>query len=519
MELTVIHEFRCKDGPVLPFSDVLYPVSDDKAVIEIRCSGSAAPQLEASGKEGVGQFETAGEGWWRLDLGKQHLAENRRLGRLVLRFKVPKATELRLYVIPERLLRPVDVQRMVTQVEAEIRRPVTWRRADPLNGAAWSAPQGSVDVIPGERLDRVVQELTTALQVRRHPFVEPAWRYELPENAIVSHWATRRLRDLSRWREDVLSSLRVVTARIIERKSAGREQELRTAQAALSLLLLRTEGLRGRVGGMVREWDLGLPIPTGPLVQRDHRLRRLLRAFVPEQSLRLCEAPADLSTYPPVLLNHLFELWGAVWIVGVLREEGFEGAAECWGGDQVRGVTWRLTRGDDRVTLYFEPEPVLLDLAQTPPAHERQLPAVQWAAEQLRLDAERSFYSSRTQHTPDYILSIESAGRRVLLVGDASLADPQYQEGRKLKTVAQYAESIWWRPEPGVHVPVNALGGFVLLPGPHKHWTELEQTDKARDVTVLAPEVDGAESTANNRLRALILRFVAPRVARQETAA
>ncbi len=67
-------------------------------------------------------------------------------------------------------------------------------------------------------------------------------------------------------------------------------------------------------------------------------------------------------------------MWGAVWLVKELKSIGFVGVcSSAWALD-LGWCSWRLTRGDVVVELDFEPEPVLVDYASLPAAHERDLP-------------------------------------------------------------------------------------------------------------------------------------------------
>jgi hypothetical protein len=248
-------------------------------------------------------------------------------------------------------------------------------------------------------------------------------------------------------------------------------------------------------------------------VQRDHRLRRLLAAFVPPRSNHPSVTEGSLSRYPPALLTGVFELWGAVWMVDTLRRHGFTDAGQVeveWSAGGLLGARWTLQHPQGvRLVLDYEPDPVRVQPEAAPPVHERKASAFAWAARQRPLDAARPFVAATEAASPDYLLRITTPMGPTLLVGDASLTDPRFPQGgtRKTLKVADYVRTIAWETDAGL-VRCHPLGGFVLFTPPQKAWADLEgePEPKAREVTICAPAVTGDHHPATVRFMHLVSR-------------
>jgi hypothetical protein len=254
--------------------------------------------------------------------------------------------------------------------------------------------------------------------------------------------------------------------------------------------------------------ELSTLVSPGPTLQRDYRLRCLLRAFCPPQSETLSALEAIRSQYPPVLLNRLWELWGAVWIASGLRRLGFTGRMTTKDTQVFRSCHWRLQKEGITIELDYEPDPILVEHSRLPAAHERMMPALEWAAKHQALSPERPFLAMETRSSPDYILRVTTPRERVLLVGDACLASPEHHGrgeeklGAKPYTVEHYRRTIGWSLD-GAMVRCHPMGAFVLFPAPAHKWSTFEQLPGVRDCTILCASPKD-HAVATDRLRHLL---------------
>ena len=494
-----------------------YLVRDDHAYLDVLMKGRNAQAKGATKLEPREEGEEDGQRWQRWNL-EAELARQRRLGEITLPLKVPKGCVLRCYVIPTLLLSYRNVAAMVEDIEQELGLPAAWDASAERADRSWSRRTAIERTDPTSETVRLVeQEIDAARSIRRSPFIEPGLRsrssFALAENALVSHWAARRssqLRDSMDVAERSISALRV---RSDLGNPKGRQEKVDAEVTRLTRLVDKSSELRNACVHLVSEVELATPIATGPIFQRDHRLRLLLRAFAPSFSEAVSETDSARSHYPPVFLNHLWEMWGAVWLVKELKSIGFVGVcSSAWALD-LGWCSWRLTRGDVVLELDFEPEPVLVDYASLPAAHERDLPALEWAARNQALDAGRPFLGLEARCSPDYLIRVSVPGARYLLVGDASLASARHHGKREEKTdakphvVERYRRTIGWSVEDQV-VRCHPMGAFVVIPSPSEDWRDFESLEGASDCTLLCPSPDGDEE-ARRRLMGL-LSVVAP---------
>lgn len=506
-----------------PLVSGLHTLLDSWPRVQVLIDGPDEPRLAGKSRAFQKlQFEDIsaelGPGWFELKLGG-HLADQRRTGRMELRFSVPSATIL-LYVVPTKLIDQRSFRLMCRDAEDALGRVLAWRSNDVFSGSDYA----SRALVPGslleERLDRVEKEALLAAAIRRNPLVERALADPgalagtaeagfLPENALVTRWASRRFRDLQAWQKDLDDEVRTLTSEL-EHRPPKRQTDFRDLLSRTRGRRERLERIARRVASLVRPWEQGVPTPVGPLVQRDHRLRALTAAFAPQTTLRPDESASQLSHYPPHLLNDVFELWCAVWILRILEQSGFRGTPRLRGTSTIQGICWRLTREhfgeEEEVWLHYEPNPMHLSFADTPPAHERDLPAEQWQLRELNLPQDRPVYGTTTGCSPDFILRIRAGGRRSLLIGDASLADPQYQTKRKPEAVASYLSKLRWLDGADIVRP-DPMGGFLLLHGAPSQWEHLEGITKARDLTILAL-TRNSDVEAQRRFRRILARHL-----------
>lgn len=487
-----------------------YIVRDDSPFLDVQVVGPAVRPLGiAKPLPRVGNQGPDIVSWQRWDL-ESELARNRRLGTVKLDLEVPQGCSLRCYVIPTRLLGLADVIRMVEDIEREIGTAVAWEPAEQRPDRVWSRRELGDASAPERLLALVEEELRAARAVRHRPFEElgPHARcgLPLPENAVVSHWAARRLRQLRE--AGRIIEIHVAEAMLLQknRKDPKRLERILGEIDRLKLLALRVESLGSDVSPLIIQSELSTSLSPGPSYQRDHRLRCLLRAFTAPAVEIISPVEAPRSTYPPVLLNRLWELWSAVWLANRLRALGFEGGATPRGAEGLLSCTWFLRRDDVQIELDYEPDPALVDHAALPPAHERVLPALEWASTRQELDADRPFLGLERRCSPDYLIRISTPRARVLVVGDACLATPEHhgtgQARAKPHTVEHYRRTLGWVVDGGV-VRCHPMGGFVVFPPPESSWSAFEQLDDVRDCSLLTPSPAG-EDSSSSRLENLL---------------
>lgn len=498
---------------------VWYVITDERPFLEFEVWGRplvAVASREERRVDGLERVADVNEGhfWQRWMLAEQ-LARDRRMGGFELPLKVPKGVVLRCYVVPSKLLDVTDFLSMIEDVQAELNRPVAWDPDRERRLRSWIR-EGVASRVSMRTLllDDVREELVVAQSLRRSPVLEPGRRRGVmdpsPENALVSHWGARR-------GENLTEAIAQLERELPEHRRRSREHAPEKRKGSSEALTSMTReldelrALRSRVLHHVAVRELGAPIMFGPLAQRDHRFRRLLRAFAPPSSEVVSESESRWSRFPPVSLNGLFECWGAVWIIHQLRQLGFVGRADmAIGRDAVESCAWNLERDDIRVTLDYEPHPELLDFGSVPPIHEREQSANEWAAARQLSDAARTLFGSQARCSPDYVLRIQGPRGHCLAVGDACLADPAHHQDvqtSKPATVESYRRSIYWWVNDHLQA-CDPLGGFVLFPGPPSGWDALMRQVRHKDVWFVCPKPRGADEHARQQFRAFVERLI-----------
>jgi hypothetical protein len=482
-----------------------YTVRDDCPYLDIRTSGHPARAAHGYSIGPLPDVCDDGTRWQRWDLSEE-LSRKRRLGEISLVLKVPKSCELRCYVVPTALLTYRDVVTMVEDVEAEMEFAAAWDLVADRPDRSWSRPlPQSRSCSPAEILNMVDEEIRAASAIRRDPFTElaPASRLGTPlaENAIVSQWAMRRASQLRDLEERLSASLKAATRRKVLHNPEKRQERIDAEVVRLGAILSRSSESKAILAHYVSDLELGTQIYPSPLFQRDHRLRLLLRVFAPSASEAIAETESVRSSYPPLVLNHLWELWGIVWIARQLRSLGFEGPCSVEAVETVTRCAWRLARGVVTVELDFEAEPVLVEYHRLPPLQERKMPALEWAACHQQLDEDRPFLGTEAKCSPDYLIRFTTPAGKTLLVGDACLSSPLHHGGSgdklgsKPYTVERYRRTIAWVSGNDV-VRCHPMGGFVLFPPPSEAWHEFTTLQGASDCMLLCPgPQDDAEAS------------------------
>ena len=499
-------------------TDVWYVVSDKAPYVDVEVVGR--PLTPARQDDPPGTLaridETAvmsGRPYWqRWDLG-EYISRKRRMGRCELKLKVPQHHSLRCYIVPSKLLALADVWSMIETVEAAVGRPIAWELDTDLGIRSWvREAQREHTTMTDLLLDMVKDEVEAARALRRDPPAEfdPSGALQpLPEFALIPMWAMRRKGELDRAAERIVCDLEEYERRLREYMPENRRTPMTRSMADARAQLERLRSVEGSVRHHIVRDEIGRPLVFGAAIQRDHRLRKLLRAFAPPTSEVVSETVSGWSRLPPVTLNRLFEGWAAVWLVDRLRRLGFSGAPDLTlGANLLEGARWILQRGDVRVILDYETHPAQLDFNQVPTVDRRTESAVEWAIKQQFRESERPLFGSEKECSPDYILRIEGPRGRVLAIGDACLADPAYHKGEKVDSVINYRRSIhWW--DGGRALGCHPLGGFAVYPGPPESWNDLNTARRVDDIWLFCPEPRRPETSAAELFASFFNRLLA----------
>lgn len=527
IEQTVIEAVRVMDADGtwrrLPWkSGTRYLIRDDQPFLDVLVRG---PQLRSKlGRETdeakltvADERPEDGAIWQRWDL-ESYLARHRRFGEFDIELSVPKSGKLHCYVIPTALLDFRDVIVMIEDIESELDLPAAWDLVSERPERSWSRSTKRHGSISAPALIRLLEEeIAGARSIRRDPFVElgPRSRDETPlaENAIVSHWAARRCAQI----RDSVAICQRELAMLQSRGDRGHPEKRKARidgnAEEVKRIKQRLEELTSVIARLGNDdAELATLVYPTPLFHRDFRLRLLQRAFAPLYSEAVSETEAARSTYPPILLTRLWELWGAVWLVKEFRDMGFTGRCITDRQLSTTACSWRLQRDGMVVELDFEAEPTLVDYTRLPPPHERSLPALEWAALNQNIDLERPYVALEEKCSPDYILRITNGEERFLIVADATLASAAHQKENdsKPKTVEKYRRTLGWSID-GEIVRCHPMGGFVVCPPPSDGWKRFETMIGSSDCTLLCPSPQNpteARGRLKNLLKAISARLV-----------
>jgi hypothetical protein len=516
-----------EDGEYVPYAwkpSSWYGIRDDRPYLDILVRGNDAQSTEKRIKlEKLADPAPDGARWQRWNF-EPEVARDRRFGEITLSLKVPEDVILRCYIVPTALLSYRDVIAMIEDIESELGVNATWDVTDQRPDRAWSRRGNSGGHMAiQELIKNVEEELGFARSIRRDPFSELGPRSRrfipLPENAIVSHWAMKRHDVLQRSGDEVSEELQFLTERAARHNPTGRLPELHSSIDRLAELMLRISELKGMLSRLCKDDEMQTSVYPSPLFQRDHRLRHLLRAFAPRLSEAISTAESTRSHYPPIYLNTLWELWGAVWLAKEFRRWGFVGSCYLNPVDKLHSCSWRLQRDDVVLELDYEAHPTFINYTGIPPVHQRGMPVLEWAAINQKFDQDRPYFGSEEKSSPDYLIRITTPAGRSLMVGDACLASPQHHAVKKPQeakpyTVENYRRTLGWVAQ-GQVVRCHPMGGFVLFPPPSEAWAHLQQIPGVRDCTVLSPSPLGDEAVSERLANLLIA--ISPDVAMRRT--
>lgn len=489
-----------------------YGVRDDRPFLDILVRGYSAQSVDKTRLEKLNDPAPDGASWQRWNF-EPEIARDRRFGEISLALKVPEGLVLRCYIVPTALLSYRDVIAMIEDIESELGVNATWDVVDQRPDRSWSRRGNSGGHMAVQELVKLVgEELRFAHSIRRDPFSElgPRSKRDIPlaENAIVSHWAAKRHDMLQQSGAEVAEELQLLKDRSARHNPVGRLPELHSSIKRLAGLSRQIAELRGMLSRLCKADELKTSIYLSPIFQRDHRLRHLLRAFAPRTSEAISTVESARSHYPPIYLNTLWELWGAVWLAKEFRRWGFAGTCFLNPVDKLHSCSWRLQREDVVLELDYEAHPAFIDYTDIPPVHQRGVPVLEWAAVNQQFDEDRPYFGSEERSSPDYLIRITTSSGRFLMVGDACLASPQHHavkrpQDAKPNTVENYRHTIGWVAQ-GQVIRCHPLGGFVLFPPPSESWAHLQQIPGARDCTLLSPSPLGDESVSERLANLLI---------------
>lgn len=502
-----------------------YLVRDDRPYLEFLTRGRKAEAIKSEAKymdvkiKELHDPSEEGTQWQKWDF-EAEVARRRRLGEISLQLRVPKDCVLRCYVIPTQLLSFRDVVVMVEEIEEELGIEAAWDLQTNRRDKSWSrTTRGARSHVPTEMIKHVEEEIRAAKSIRRTPFQElasPSRRdAPLAENAIVSHWAARRYGQVHNMVETAAHALATLEARSSRKNPGGRQTTIDEEANRLRGIVNQLLNLRSNLSCLITNAELTTPIYPSPLFQRDHKLRLLLRVFAPSAAQAFSDTKSAQSYYPPMFLNDLWELWGAVWLARELRQLGFSGLPSMERYEIINRrswrCNWRLVKDEIMVELDFEAEPAFVDYDRLPPVYERSISTMEWVAQKQELDEERPFFGLEMCCSPDYLLRITTPRRKALMVGDACLASPTHHGKKQDKSdtkphvVEMYRRTIGWSLD-GEAISCHPLGGFVVYPPPADAWKEFERLPAASDCTLLCPR-PGGDPQASRRLKQLLARI------------
>jgi len=472
----------------------IIPVSDESQFIDLLCTGQRPQIQDKSGEDKKNwkdaiteRDETQEEGkWYRFKL--EHAFKTYPLLTTVeIPFKVPKNTALRLYLVPSRVFSVADIQAMLEDIREELKVDAAWNPSSPHGRSIVTVNPSSFEL--EDALLRAVEvELNAAGLVRRMPYCELNQRVPLPENAIVSHWALKRISDLKSLSAEAARNAAAQELRAANSPNDKREEEAKKEAARYRDLAQEAMRLLSRAARHIDPAELNTPLPFGPAAQRDHRLRRLLRAFAaPSMELPTAQ-PGREASYPISKYGSIYELWCAVAMVKRLRRAGFSvDLIQATPGIKSRAYQWRCALNDLMITLDFEPLTVPLRFENIPPARRRSVPA--WQHEVQATLQPGQFFSCSGKCTPDYLIRIEKKDSATLLVGDASAVNTVDVMGedsaeRKTAKVSEYVRNMGWVRNENVFLRPSPLGGFALHPGAQSAWDDMPVNPSGPDVAV-----------------------------------
>lgn len=480
------------DATVEIFSpEATYSIDDSNPWLYIGFASPQGAKFVETLKEGVLERSNVkpleGLTWWKWLPFADHVAkigQHRRYGLYRTELQQPRRIAIRCYVWPARFFDARGYETMIDEIEREFGRAIEWERSDLSVRSRVAARQGRPT--DPELLSAIRDELRAAYALERSGTLAElelvgSDRIEVasPESRMVAMWSWRRLADLVHMqREQRVASAAMGAAtdrnqararRRMERAKIARSEEAETGQLIAQV---------SRIAELRRD-DL-FTFDLSPAMQRDHRLRQLMRAFAPATREHWSASSRfELSTLPPLKAPDVFEMWGGARLIRALVKLGW--VVRC---RQVRAETpttlgeshlVELTRDSLVLVVEHNPPVLRLDCGAAPPMHVRRIPVLEWACSNV--DSPDGLIAT-DDLTPDYAIRLSSCekGPLALAIGDATLSDPKYvgaseSESKlsKAEKLIMYRERVGWRVG-GRLIRCSAASTFIVLPGPSSRW-------------------------------------------------
>ncbi|MBK9034628.1 MAG: hypothetical protein IPL61_25745 [Myxococcales bacterium] len=475
-------------------------------------SGSSATAITRSSQQFVvrhdpsihGAVPRAGFAWWAccpLAPSRESIGDGRRFGRFDIEIVEPREVVVTCIVWPGKYFGPNEYRRVLDEIYTEYGRTVEWLPgADAVRSYTRrrSGVRRNADVAAA-----TVRELRACQQwlaVNRSKSEEA-----LPEQGLVAAWAMRRALMLAAIRDQLEAHRRAerdLASAGGEIPSPAQRKRVEEAADAITQLFYQVSQVARRLHG-----KLG-PFRLSPAMQRDHRLRRLMDAFVATERERWADAQTDaFSESPPLRATRVFELWCTARIVASLELLGWEVSgrrtffSEPDGGMPIHHEVV-LRRTGDVAQLEYQPAIKDLGVSGLLDMHRRGRQGIDILGARPTAPVGLVSYG---RETPDFAIRYTSAdGRRAFAIGDATLTDPE-RGGVSLKIdkMITYRDRVAWRID-GRLIRCEGAGTFIVLPGPAAQWSKALSTRPCDSVICLPTPALVHDSEMTTRLGALM---------------
>lgn len=466
---------------------VLIGVADPSDVILTTIDGGPPQYIVRHDLNSHGRPPAPDLHWWAccpFAASRNVIGSDRRYGDFQIAIDAPVVVRLTCVVWPAKFFGPNDYQRMLGEIRAEFGWSIEWDDTS-------DTVRSRIEEVPGPaRFADELDDVEYELRARRH-WLSHRLDEELddaaptPEERLIASWALRRATTLAAM---VVQLRRFVTE--LAQPAGGARRVPLDHRERFAALLGRAESLSCQMQCLAEGHHRHLgPFALSPAMQRDHRLRRLVRSFAQTSEERWASlvTPA-LSTAPPLKASHVFELWCAARVVSVLVTLGWTVRARSVrrsqpdGGAPVHSRV-ELDFGGDSLVVEFQPAIFVPTTEDMDDLHQRARSGVDVLGALHDTDGLISYGTE----TPDLVLMLSKGdGRRSFAIGDAALSDPERGGASdKFEKMIVYRDRIAWRID-GRVIRCAVTGTFVMLPGPVTRWARALR-GKAIDSIVVFP--------------------------------
>ena len=471
-------------------------IRDDRPFLPIRHVRSGklsvrhqSEQMAKMSKEELAKYGLEGN-WYKLfPMPPKQISQERSFGHVTI--ELNQGLDISCYLIPAKLLSVEQVIWMVRDIEAEMDAVPLWA----LEGSSPLRPYvkhtNLVDNRPfyTELIDESTSEYKGAIHLSGQSREEIGPRMirmlPTPEEGLRAAWAKRRSHQLKHCIRDLNSDLRDIDSRLSDPRRNHDRESLMQAHNECTNSLKRAQILVRRLNTLISHSPC-FSLQLTPEMQRDYRLRRLLRAFQPRTHEVWQFTHGERSTLPPTRLPDIFEVWVAVMLVQWLTRMGFSKKRMARKSIRSRGTLisaeWELQLQNVTAKVQYEPDPPCVD--HVPPLNERSTSALQWAGAAPDLGSQ--LYSVDQSSAPDFIIQVSGPNGSAMAIGDATLADPDHTNPRssKMQKLSHYRSTIGWSTPPTV-TTCHLKGAFVVYPGTEKDWHLLADAAARQDCQLI----------------------------------